>query len=43
MLRDAPIIPLYHDPNRVLRHAAVKGWHDNLLDQHPLKAVWLER
>jgi oligopeptide transport system substrate-binding protein len=43
MLSDAPIVPLYYEPNRVLRHAAVKGWHDNLLDQHPLKAVRLER
>jgi oligopeptide transport system substrate-binding protein len=43
MLNDAPIAPLFYNPVRFLRHAAVKGWHDNLLDQHPLKAVWLER
>ena len=43
MLADAPIIPLYFEPVRTLRHAAVKGWHDNLLDLHPLKFVSLER
>jgi oligopeptide transport system substrate-binding protein len=42
MLRDVPIIPLYFHPNRELRHAAMKGWHDNLLDSHPLKFVYLE-
>lgn len=43
MLSEVPIIPLYHVPTRMLRHAAVKGWHDNLLDLHPLKFVWLEK
>jgi oligopeptide transport system substrate-binding protein len=43
MLAESPIIPLYHVPTRTLRHAAVKGWHDNLLDLHPLKFVWLEK
>jgi oligopeptide transport system substrate-binding protein len=42
MLSEAPIIPLYHQPSRRLHHAAVRGWHENLLDLHPLKAVWLE-
>jgi oligopeptide transport system substrate-binding protein len=41
MLAEAPIIPLYYQPKRVLRHPAVRGWHANLLDVHPLKAVWL--
>lgn len=42
MLAEAPIIPLYHQPSRRLHHPAVRGWHENLLDLHPLKAVWLE-
>lgn len=42
MLAEAPIIPLYYEPKRVLRHPAVRGWHANLLDVHPLTAVWLE-
>lgn len=43
MLHEAPVIPLYYQPQRVLRHPAVRGWHANLLDVHPLKAVWLGR
>ena len=43
MLAEVPVIPLYHVPTRTLRHAAVKGWHDNLLDLHPLKFVRLEK
>ena len=42
MLEDAPIVPLYFPPLRELRHPAVKGWHNNLLDLHPLKFVQLE-
>lgn len=42
MLSEAPIVPLYYAPDRVLRGPAVKGWHENLLNLHPLKAVSLE-
>lgn len=42
MLADAPIIPLFYQPVRVLRHPSVKGWRGNLLDLHPLKYVSLE-
>jgi oligopeptide transport system substrate-binding protein len=42
MLAEAPIAPLLHQPIRVLRHPAVRGWHSNLLDIHPLKFVALE-
>lgn len=41
MLDEAPIIPLFYQPLRALRHPAVRGWHDNLLDVHPLKFVSL--
>jgi oligopeptide transport system substrate-binding protein len=43
MLAESPVIPLYYHPSRTLRHAAVKGWYDNLLDLHPLKFVRLEK
>jgi oligopeptide transport system substrate-binding protein len=43
MLSESPIVPLYYNPIRQLRHPAVKGWHDNLLDLHPLKFVSLEK
>jgi oligopeptide transport system substrate-binding protein len=42
MLAESPIVPLYYHPSRTLWHPAVKGWHDNLLDLHPLKYVRLE-
>ncbi|HUR57208.1 MAG TPA: peptide ABC transporter substrate-binding protein [Opitutaceae bacterium] len=42
MLAEAPIVPLYYVPKRQLRHPAVRGWHGNLLDLHPLKFVYLE-
>lgn len=42
MLSELPFIPLYHQPLRALRHPAVRGWHNNLLDLHPLKFVYFE-
>ena len=42
MLSELPITPLHYVPLRMLRHPAVKGWHDNLLDLHPWQAVSLE-
>jgi oligopeptide transport system substrate-binding protein len=42
MLAEAPVAPLFHLPLRVLRHPAVRGWQENLLDLQPLKFVWLE-
>lgn len=41
MLAEAPVVPLFHQPSRALRHPTVKGWHANLLDLHPLKFVAL--
>lgn len=43
MLGESPIVPLFYQPMRSLRHPALTGWHDNLLDLHPLKDVSLER
>jgi oligopeptide transport system substrate-binding protein len=43
MLAEAPVVPLFYQPLRSLRHASVKGWHDTLLDLHPLKFVSLEK
>lgn len=42
MLAEVPVVPLFFQPLRSVRHPAVKGWHDTLLDLHPLKAVALE-
>jgi oligopeptide transport system substrate-binding protein len=42
LLAEAPIIPVFHYTTVRLVHPAVRGWHDNLLDRHPYKHVWLE-
>ena len=42
LLRDLPVIPLYHRPNLHLVHSAVHGFDSNLMDMHPYQAMWLE-
>ncbi|MBS0663156.1 MAG: peptide ABC transporter substrate-binding protein, partial [Verrucomicrobia bacterium] len=42
LLRDAPYIPLFHDPTRHLVHPAVRGRYPNLLDFHPYQGMWLQ-
>jgi oligopeptide transport system substrate-binding protein len=42
LLREAPIIPVYHYTTVRLVHPAVRGWHATLLDRHAYKHVWLE-
>ena len=39
---DMPVIPLYFYTSKRLVHPAVRGWHDTLLDIHPLKNVYLQ-
>jgi oligopeptide transport system substrate-binding protein len=41
LLKDTPIIPLYFYTHVFLLQPSVKGWHSNLLDHHPYKAVTL--
>ena len=43
MLNEMPVIPIYWYTRVYLRHPDVKGWHPLLLDNHPVKHVWLER
>jgi oligopeptide transport system substrate-binding protein len=42
MLSDAPIIPIYHVAVNYMKKPYVMGWEHNLLDQHPLKFVWID-
>ncbi len=42
LLREAPIIPLFHYTHAFLIHPSVKNWHPTLLDHHPYKYVRLE-
>lgn len=39
---ESPIAPIYFYVRNNLRRPEVKGWYGNLLDQHPLKGVYLE-
>ena len=41
LLTEAPIVPLYHYTHVYVLQPTVHGWHANLLDHHPYKAVWL--
>jgi oligopeptide transport system substrate-binding protein len=43
LLGEAPILPLYTYVNKGMLSKKVKGWQPNLLDQHPLKYIHLER
>lgn len=39
---ECPLAPIYFYTRNNLVRPEVKGWHGNLLDQHPLKGVYLE-
>jgi len=40
---ETPIMPLFTYVNKGMLSRKVKGWHPNILDQHPLKFITLER
>lgn len=41
LLEDLPILPLYFGATQYLKDPRVEGWHANVLDWHPLRAVRL--
>jgi oligopeptide transport system substrate-binding protein len=41
-MAEMPIIPIYTYTYKHLLHTSVKGVHDNILDYHPYKYVYLE-
>ncbi|HVZ65730.1 MAG TPA: peptide ABC transporter substrate-binding protein [Lacunisphaera sp.] len=41
LLRELPIIPIYHYTSVRLVSPVVHGWHPTLLDRHPYKGIWL--
>jgi oligopeptide transport system substrate-binding protein len=41
LLEEAPVLPLFTYVNKGLLSRRVRGWHPNLLDQHPLKFISL--
>jgi len=40
---DVPIMPLYTYVNKGMLNRKVKGWSPNILDQHPLKHISIEK
>ena len=42
LLDEVPVIPIYFYTRVGLRRPEVKGWHPNILDNHPYKYVYLE-
>ena len=42
LLRDLPVIPLYHYVNKHLMKPYVKGYAGNVLDHHYSKDLWIE-
>jgi len=42
LLKEAPLIPIYHYTHIFLLQPSVKNWHPTALDHHPYKHVWLE-
>jgi oligopeptide transport system substrate-binding protein len=43
LLEEMPVLPLYTYVNKGMLSKKVRGWHPNILDQHPLKHISLER
>ena len=42
LLRDGPVIPIYHYSASQLVKPYVRGIHNTLLDVHPLTRVWID-
>ncbi|MBI2569113.1 MAG: peptide ABC transporter substrate-binding protein [Candidatus Schekmanbacteria bacterium] len=43
LLQEMPIIPLYHYVSLNLVKPWVRGFSPNILDEHPLKHIWVDR
>tara|TARA_B100001248_G_scaffold262713_1_gene261346 strand:+ start:3524 stop:5032 length:1509 start_codon:yes stop_codon:yes gene_type:complete len=42
LLEEVPIIPIYFINSNHFKHADIKGWYPNALDEHPYKFIYLE-
>jgi oligopeptide transport system substrate-binding protein len=42
LLEEAPVIPIYFYTKPYLLQTSVRNWHENILDHHPYKYVYLE-
>lgn len=43
LMEELPIIPIYHYVSRNMVRPHVRGLYNNVLDQHPLWAMWIDR
>jgi oligopeptide transport system substrate-binding protein len=43
LMDEMPIIPMYHYVAKNLVKPYVRGFYPNLLDDHPLRAIWIDR
>ncbi len=43
LVDESPIMPIYNYTSIYLKSPDVKGWYGNVLNEHPLKYVYLER
>jgi oligopeptide transport system substrate-binding protein len=43
LMDEMPIIPIYYYVSRNMVKPHVRGWHNNLQDSHPLRAIWIDR
>ncbi len=42
LIEESPVIPIYTYTRVQLKQPQLKGWHPNILDQHPYKAAYIE-
>ena len=40
--REFPVLPIYIYVNKGLLKSSVRGWFENVRDQHPYKFIWIE-
>ena len=39
---DLPILPIYYYVNQGMLRSRVKGWHENLRDNHPYQFIYID-
>jgi hypothetical protein len=42
LLRDLPVLPLFHETSRHLVDRSVRGRFPNLFEIHPYQGMWLD-
>jgi oligopeptide transport system substrate-binding protein len=43
LMDEMPIVPVFFYVSRNLVKPYVRGWYNNLLDHHHLRAIWIDR